>query len=321
MLTFLARRLALGILVMWLVTVIVFIIFYIGPGSADVARALAGRDAPPSTVALIARRLLLDRPWYVQYGHFIWELLHGNLGFDYYHDEPVTTIVAQGIPITLSLIVGAAPIWLLIGVLTGMYSARHPRSFLDRSFTTFALAFYSTPTFVLGVLLILLLYYQLTIHGIALFPGSGFTPLTQNPFEWFRGLVLPWLTLALVAAATYTRLTRSSMLDVLGEDYVRTARAKGLSERRVVWRHALRAALTPILTQFGIDVGTLVGGTVITEQVFGLPGLGWTAVHSIEQQDLPVIIGIVIVACAAVVVANIVVDALYAFVDPRVRLH
>ncbi|MDA8312646.1 MAG: ABC transporter permease [Actinomycetota bacterium] len=321
MLTFLARRLALGILVMWLVTVIVFIIFYIGPGSADVARALAGRDAPPSTVALIARRLLLDRPWYVQYGHFIWELLHGNLGFDYYHDEPVTTIVAQGIPITLSLIVGAAPIWLLIGVLTGMYSARHPRSFLDRSFTTFALAFYSTPTFVLGVLLILLLYYQLTIHGIALFPGSGFTPLTQNPFEWFRGLVLPWLTLALVAAATYTRLTRSSMLDVLGEDYVRTARAKGLSERRVVWRHALRAALTPILTQFGIDVGTLVGGTVITEQVFGLPGLGWTAVHSIEQQDLPVIIGIVIVASAAVVVANIVVDALYAFVDPRVRLH
>jgi peptide/nickel transport system permease protein len=306
---------------MWLVTVIVFIIFYIGPGSADVARALAGRDAPPSTVALIARRLLLDRPWYVQYGHFIWELLHGNLGFDYYHDEPVTTIVAQGIPITLSLIVGAAPIWLLIGVLTGMYSARHPRSFLDRSFTTFALAFYSTPTFVLGVLLILLLYYQLTIHGIALFPGSGFTPLTQNPFEWFRGLVLPWLTLALVAAATYTRLTRSSMLDVLGEDYVRTARAKGLSERRVVWRHALRAALTPILTQFGIDVGTLVGGTVITEQVFGLPGLGWTAVHSIEQQDLPVIIGIVIVASAAVVVANIVVDALYAFVDPRVRLH
>ena len=321
MLAFLARRLALGLLVMWLVTVIVFVIFYIGPGPADVARALAGRDAPPSTVALIAHRLLLDRPWYVQYGHFVWELLHGNLGFDYYHDEPVTSIVAQGIPITLSLIVGAAPIWLLIGVLTGMYSARHPRSVLDRVFTTFALTFYSTPTFVLGVLLILLLYYQLTIHGIALFPGSGFTPLTQNPFEWFRGLILPWLTLALVAAATYTRLTRSSMLDVLGEDYVRTARAKGLGERRVVWRHALRAALTPIVTQFGIDVGTLVGGTVITEQVFGLPGLGWTAVHAIEEQDLPVIIGIVIVASAAVVVANIVVDALYAFVDPRVRLH
>ncbi|MDA8314099.1 MAG: ABC transporter permease [Actinomycetota bacterium] len=318
---FLTRRLALGILVMWLVTVIVFVIFYIGPGSADVARALAGRDAPPATVALIARRLLLDRPWYVQYGHFVWGLLHGNLGFDYYHDEAVTTIVAQGIPITLSLIVGAAPIWLAIGVLTGMYSARHPRSFADRSFTTFALAFYSTPTFVLGVLLILLLYYQLTIHGIALFPGSGYTPLTQNPFEWFRGLILPWLTLALVAAATYTRLTRSAMLDVLGEDYVRTARAKGLGERRVVWRHALRAALTPVLTQFGIDVGTLVGGTVITEQVFGLPGLGWTAVHAIQEQDLPVIIGIVIVASAAVVVSNIAVDALYAFVDPRVRLH
>ncbi|MDA8309611.1 MAG: ABC transporter permease [Actinomycetota bacterium] len=321
MITFLVRRLALGLLVMWLVTVIVFIIFYIGPGPADVARALAGRDAPPATVALIARRLLLDRPWYVQYGHFLWGLVHGNLGYDYFHDQPVTSIVAQGIPITLSLIVGAAPLWLFLGVMSGVNSAQRPRSFRDRFFTTLALFFYSTPTFVLGVLLILFLYYQLTIHGIALFPGSGFTPLTQSPLEWFRGLVLPWLTLALVTAATYTRLTRSSMLDVLGEDYVRTARAKGLSERRVVYRHALRAALTPIMTQFGIDVGTLVGGTVITEQVFGLPGLGWTAVHAIQEQDLPVIIGIVIVASAAVVVCNIVVDALYALVDPRVRLH
>ena len=321
MLAFLARRLALGLLVMWLVTVIVFVIFYIGPGPADVARALAGRDAPPSTVALIAHRLLLDRPWYVQYGHFAWGLVHGNLGYDYFHDEPVASIVAQGVPITLSLIVGAAPLWLLLGVLSGVNSAQRPRSLRDRFFTTLALFFYSTPTFVLGVLLILILYYQLTIHGIALFPGSGFTPLTQSPLGWFRGLVLPWLTLALVTAATYTRLTRSSMLDVLGEDYVRTARAKGLSEGRVVYRHGLRAALTPIMTQFGIDVGTLVGGAVITEQVFGLPGLGWTAVHAIQEQDLPVIIGIVIVASAAVVVCNIVVDALYALVDPRVRLH
>jgi peptide/nickel transport system permease protein len=321
MLAFLARRLALGVLVMFCVTVVVFLIFYVGPGASDVARTLAGRDAPPSTVALIAHNLLLDRPWYVQYGHFVWQLLHGNLGYDYYNNESVNTIVAQAFPVTLSLIIGAAPLWLALGVFSGVYSAVRPRSLLDRTFTGIALLFYSTPTFVLGVLLILLLYYELTIHGLAIFPPPGYIPFSQNPFEWFRGLLLPWVTLALVLAAAYTRLTRSSMLDVLGEDYVRTARAKGVPERTVIFRHALRAGFTPILTQAGIDIGVLFGGAVITEQVFGLPGLGWTAVHAIQQQDLPVIIGVVIIAAAGVVVANLIVDLLYAVLDPRVRLH
>jgi peptide/nickel transport system permease protein len=321
MLPFLVRRVALGLLVMWLVTVVVYLIFFVGPGPGEVARTLAGRTAPPSTVQLIAHRLLLDRPWYVQYGHFLSQLMQGNLGYDYYNSQPVSTVIAQAFPITLSLVIGAAPIWLFLGVMSGVYSAVRPRSWLDRLFTTLSLLFYSMPTFVLGLLLLLTLYYEATIHGLALFPGSGYTPFTQNPFEWFRGLVLPWLTLALVSAAAYTRLTRASMLDVLGEDYVRTARAKGLSERRVVYRHGLRAALTPVMTQLGIDVAALLGGAVITEQVFGLPGLGWTAVHAIEQQDLPVIIGIVVVASAAVVVANIAVDVAYAYLDPRVRLH
>lgn len=321
MLRFLARRVALGVLVMWCVTVIVYLIFYVGPGTADVARTLAGREASPATVALIAHNLLLDRPWYVQYGHFLFQLLHGNLGYDYYNNEAVSTIVGQAFPVTLSLIVGAAPLWLAMGVLSGVYSSVRPRSLLDRMFTGIALLFYSTPTFVLGVLLILVLYYEATVHGVAVFPPPGFTPLLQNPVEWFRDLILPWLTLALVLAAAYTRLARSSMLDVLGEDYVRTARAKGVSEQRVIFRHALRGAMTPIVTQAGIDVGLLFGGAVITEQVFGLPGLGWTAVHAIQQQDLPVIIGVVIIAAAGVVVANIVVDMLYAVIDPRVRLH
>jgi peptide/nickel transport system permease protein len=277
--------------------------------------------ASPATVALIAHHLLLDRPWYVQYGHFLSQLLHGNLGFDYYNNEAVSTIIGQAFPVTLSLIVGAAPLWLAMGVLSGVYSAVRPRSLLDRLFTGIALLFYSTPTFVLGVLLILVLYYEATVHGVSVFPPPGFTPLLQNPFEWFRDLILPWLTLALVLAAAYTRLARSSMLDVLGEDYVRTARAKGVSEQRVIFRHALRGAMTPIVTQAGIDVGLLFGGAVITEQVFGLPGLGWIAVHAIQQQDLPVIIGVVIVAAAGVVLANIVVDMLYAVIDPRVRLH
>jgi peptide/nickel transport system permease protein len=318
---FLIRRILQGILVMWLVTVSVFLIFYIGPGPGSVARTLAGKSATPQVVAEVSHRLLLDRPFYVQYGHFFWLLLHGNLGYSFYHSQSVNSIIAAALPITLSLVIGAAILWIVMGVLSGVLSAVRARSLLDRTFTGLALFFYSMPTFVLGLLLLLVFYYEFTIHGIHAFPGSGYTSLTSNPWNWFRGLVLPWITLSLVSAATYTRLTRGSMLDVMGEDYIRTARAKGMPERRVIFRHALRAALTPVVTQYGIDVGVLLGGAVITESVFGMPGLGYTAVQAISQQDLPVVIGVVIVAAAAVVVANIVVDALYAVLDPRVRLH
>ena len=318
---FLVRRIFEGLIVLWLVTVGVFIIFYIGPGPKSVARALAGKSATPQVVAEVSHRLLLDRPIWVQYGHFLWLLLHGNLGYSFYHGQSVNSILAAAFPITLSLVLGASILWVVMGVLSGVVSAVRSRSLADRTFTVLALFFYSMPTFVLGLLFLLFFYYELTIHGLALFPGSGYTPFTTDPFQWFRGLILPWFTLALVSAATYTRLTRGSMLDVMGEDYIRTARAKGLSERRVIFRHSLRAALTPVVTQFGLDVGILLGGAVITEQVFALPGLGFTAVQAITQQDLPVIIGVVIVAATAVVVANIVVDAFYAVLDPRVRLH
>jgi len=317
---FLARRTLQGLIVIWLVTVIVFLIFYVGPGSADVARALAGRTAPPETVALISHRLLLDRPVYEQYWHFLTELLRGNLGYDYYHDESVAVIIKQAFPVTFSLLIGAAPLWLILGVGSGVYAATKPRSFLDRVFTGIALFFYSIPTFVLGLVLVLFRYYELTIHGHAWFPPSGYVPFTRDPVQWAHNLILPWITLALVTAGAYTRLARTSMLEVMNEDYLRTARAKGLKERRIVYRHGLKAASTPLVTQFGIDVGALIGGAVITEQVFGLPGLGYTAVHAIEQQDLPVIIGIVLVASAGVVVANILADLFYAVLDPRVRL-
>ena len=321
MLRFIARRTLQGLVVIWLVTVIVFLIFYVGPGSADVARALAGRTASPETVALIAHRLFLDRPWYEQYWHFLTQLLHGNLGYDYYHDQSVAEIIKQAFPITFSLLIGAAPLWLILGIGSGVYAATKPRSLLDRVFTGIALFFYSIPTFVLGLLLVLLLYYELTIHGYAWFPPSGYVPFTQDPLQWAHNLILPWITLALVTAGAYTRLSRTSMLEVMNEDYLRTARAKGLKERRIVYRHGLKAASTPLVTQFGIDVGALIGGAVITEQVFGLPGLGYTAVHAIEQQDLPVIIGIVLVAATGVVVANILADLFYAVLDPRVRIN
>jgi peptide/nickel transport system permease protein len=318
---FLVRRIALGLFTLWLVTVAVFLIFFVGPGPGFVAHTLAGRQATPDQVAAVSHRLLLDRPLWVQYGHFFWLLVHGNLGYDFYHDQSVNSILKAAFPISLSLVVGAAVLWLIMGVLSGIVSAVRSRSIYDRTFTVLALVFYSMPTFVLGFLFLLLLYYELTIHGVSLFPGSGYTSFTTNPFQWFRGLILPWFTLALVSAAVYTRLTRGSMLDVLGEDYIRTARSKGLSERRVIFRHALRSALTPVVTQFGIDVGVLFGGAIITEVVFGMPGLGYTAFQAIQQQDLPVIIGVVIITATAVVVANIIVDAVYAILDPRVRLH
>jgi peptide/nickel transport system permease protein len=319
---FLIRRVLQGLFVMWLMTVTVFLIFFVGPGPGSVARVLAGRNATAVQVAAVAHRLLLDRPIYVQYGHFISLLLHGNLGYDYYHSESVNTVLASALPITLSLVLGAAILWLAIGLASGIVSAVKTRSLWDRSFTTLALTFYSMPTFVLGLLLILGLYYEFTIHHINVFPAPGtWVPITHNPLKWAQGLILPWLTLALVSAATYTRLTRGSMLEVFGEDYIRTARSKGMSERRLILRHNLRAALTPVVTQFGLDVGVLIGSAVITESVFGLPGIGFTAVRAINQQDLPVVIGVVIVASAAVIVANLIVDICYAVLDPRVRLH
>jgi peptide/nickel transport system permease protein len=287
-----------------------------------VARTIAGREASPAVVAEVSHRLLLDRPIYVQYSHFVWLLLHGNLGYDYYHDQSVNSIIAAAFPITLSLVIGASILWLTMGVLSGIVSAVKTRSIWDRMFTLLALVFYSMPSFVLGFLLILGLYYEFSIHHISIFPAPGtWVAFSSNPVQWARALILPWFTLALVSAATYTRLTRGSMLDVSGEDYIRTARSKGMPERRVIFKHNLRASLTPVVTQFGLDVGTLIGGAIITEYVFNLPGLGYTAVTAIGQQDLPVVMGVVIVASAGVVVANLCVDILYAVLDPRVRLN
>lgn len=322
MVRFLIRRILQGIFVMLLVTILVFVMFYATGSEQTVARRLAGRNATQRTVESIYLRLHLNRSLPVQYWDFLKQLVwHHNLGYSYYHGEPVSTIVAQAYPITLSLALGAATIWLILGVLAGVLSAVRRGSIIDRAVTTLALFFYSMPPFVLGLLLLFLVYYQLAKRGVRIFPGQGYTYFTASPLHWFEGLILPWITLALVSAATYARLTRGSLLEVLSEDYIRTARAKGLPERRVIFRHGLRAALTPVASQFGIDVGTLVGGAVVTETVFGMPGLGYTAVQSIDNQDLPVIIGIVILASAAVVVANILVDLFYAVLDPRVRLH
>jgi peptide/nickel transport system permease protein len=322
MLRFLVRRVVLGVLVLLMVLALVFGIFFVGNSPTGIAYSMAGKNANAHTVALIIRRLHLKEPVPVQFWDFLKQVVwHHNLGFSYFNGVPVAHLLSQAFPKTLSLAIGAAIIWLLLGVISGVISAVRRSSLLDRVITTLALFFYSVPTFVLGVMLLFLVSFQLQKRGIRFFPGQGYVGPSQSVSQWFEHLILPWLTLALVSAATYTRLTRGTLLEVLGEDYIRTARAKGLTERRVIFRHGLRSALTPVASQFGIDVGTLVGGAIVTETVFGIPGLGYTAVKAIGNGDLPVILGIVIVASTAVVVANIVIDVFYAVLDPRVRLH
>jgi peptide/nickel transport system permease protein len=319
MVRFLARRILLGLFVLWAITAIVFVMFFVAP--SNVARLIAGRQATPETVALVNHRLGLDRPVLDQYATYMWNLLHGDVGYSFYNSTSVRSLIWDRVPVTFSLAIGAAILWLLIGVSTGVLAATRPRSPADRVVTVAALFFYSMPGFLLGLIFLYFLFFRLHLAGITIFPGSGYVPLTEDPLQWAQHLLLPWFTIALVTAALYSRLTRGSMLDVLGEDYIRTARAKGLSERRVVYRHGLRSAITPIVTQFGIDLGTLLGGVIIVENIFGLPGLGQLAVQSVTTHDLPVIIGTVVLASAFIVTANILVDICYALLDPRVRVH
>jgi len=368
---FLVRRVVLGLITIWVIVSLVFILFYVA--SPDPARQFSGRAATPQEIQNVKVELGLDKPVLVQYVNFINDDLHGYLRTSFVNGHvPVNATVAQAIPVDISLAIGSAILFIVLGISVGVLAARHPRSALDRGATVFVLTGISMPTFILGLLLLLVFYYLLTINHIAIFPPGGtYTPFLLNPgwvlgmglvalidvllgfvayvvprlrsvcvglivvggivavalgfdwgqdLEWAHDLILPWITLMLITAATYSRLSRSSLLDTLGEDYIRTARAKGLSERRVIYRHALRSALTPIVTQFGIDVATTLGGAIITEQVFSLPGLGFQVVHAIGVQDFPLIAGVVLVASVFIVVANIMVDAAYAFLDPRVRV-
>jgi len=319
MIRFLLRRILWGIAIVWFVATLVFAMFFIAP--RDVARLIAGRQASDQTMELVRKRLGLDQPVPVQYVRFLGRLVRADLGESFLTGEPVANVIRRSFPVTASLALGAATLWLIIGVGTGVIAATRPRSVFDRALTGIALFFYSMPPFLLGELLLLFLFFRLYMAGYALFPPGAYVPLTESAAQWARHLILPWLSIALITAATYSRLTRGAMLDVLGEDYIRTARAKGLTERRIITRHALRSSVAPVITQFGIDLGGLLGGAIVTEVVFGLPGLGREAVLAITTQDLPVIIGITILSSTLVVIANLVVDTCYAFLDPRVRVR
>jgi peptide/nickel transport system permease protein len=315
----LVRRLIYLVIVVLIITLATYWIFFAG-NATNLAARFAGHAAGPQAIEDAKIRLGLNHGFWWQYWHYLVNLSHGSFGLDFQNQEPVNQELSRALPVTTSLVVGGAILWLCIGLPIGIMSAVNPRTLRDRAGTLFALTFLSMPTFVLGVLSILILYFDLTKAGLHWFPAAGYVGITTNPAQWFVHLILPWCTLAFVQAAVYTRLIRSSLLDTLGEDYIRTARAKGLSRRTVIYKHGLRAALTPIVTQLGIDVGTLLAGAIVTERVFGLEGLGQLSLNALFNGDLPVVAAVVLLAAVFIVVMNTIVDIAYAVLDPRVRL-
>jgi peptide/nickel transport system permease protein len=316
---FLVRRILSGIVVLWIVSTAAFFLFFTRNPNI-VARSLAGRAATGAIIAEVKRNLGLTQPIMVQYWQFLDRTVHGNFGLSYYNGQiPVSSILARDIPRTLSVVVGGVVLWLIVGLAVGVLSATRARSLFDRFATVGVLAGISMPTFVLGELLLAYIYVPLNTHGVT-WVNTGYQGLSQGFAVWSGAMILPWITLATVQAAVYTRLSRGSLLDTLGEDYIRTARAKGLTERRIVYRHAFRAAMTPVVSQLGVDIGAFLGGVLVVESVFGIGGLGQDAVSAVSNGDLPTIIAFVLLAALFVVVANIIVDVLYAVLDPRVRI-
>lgn len=318
LLGYLIRRILTGIVVIWLVSTAAFFLFFARP-VATVARELAGHAATAQTIQDVINNLGLNQPIMTQYWHFLNQLVHGNLGYSYFTQESVDTMLRQDLPPTVSLVIGGVILWLIAGITVGIISATRARSFFDRAANVLVLIGLSMPVFVIGELLIWLVFQPLYSHGLT-WINTGYSGITSGVGPFFGHMILPWITLAAVQAAVYTRLSRGQLLETLGEDYIRTARSKGLSERRVLFRHALRGALTPVISQLGVDIGQLLGGVVVVEVVFGLGGIGQVSVQAVFQDNLPVIIGFVIIAAVFVVLANIVVDLLYAALDPRVRI-
>lgn len=303
------RRLAWSVLVVWATVTIAFVVNNALP--ADPARMIAGKQAPPAAVAKIRQDLALDRPLYVQYGIFLSRIAHFDLGKSYQQRRPVTTILAERAPRTLLLAFGAACVQALVGVTAGVVAAANKRRTSDRIAVGASLLGVSAPTFVIG--LFLQWFFGVKLR---LFPIDGYGETT---LEHLASLVLPAVTLGIFGAAYYTRMVRDEMIGELAQDYVRTARAKGLSRRAVLVRHALRNALMPIVTIFGLEVGTLVGGAIVTESVFRWPGIGSLSVDAMLDRDGPLIMGCVVVTSGVVVLSTLVVDIAYLVLDPRMR--
>ncbi|MFB7712631.1 ABC transporter permease [Streptomyces sp. NPDC056105] len=325
---FLLRR-AIGAAVTLLaISVIIYVVFYAAPG--NVAQISCGPRCSPAQVQQVADQLRLDDPLYLRYWHFLQGIFTGQdfstgtalqhcdapcLGFSYQTDQQVTRLILTKLPATASLALGAMVLWLILGVGTGVLSAWRRGRPTERILTGITLAGTATPVFVIGLLLMIVVCGQLQW-----LPFPQYVPFTDDPEQWAWNLLLPWLSLALIEAAKYARLTRASMLETLAEDHVRTFRAYGVGERSVIGRHALRGAVAPVIALSANDFGSMFGGAVLSETLFGIPGLGRELVHAVNVVDLPVVVGMVLVTGFFVVLANAVADVLYAVADRRVVL-
>ncbi|WP_329040408.1 ABC transporter permease [Streptomyces sp. NBC_00178] len=325
---FVLRRVGGAVFVLLALSVVVYIAFYVAPG--NVAQIACGPRCSPAQVAQVSDQLRLGDPLYLQYAHFLQGIFVGHdystgtgilhcqapcLGRSYRNDEQVTQMILTKLPATASLAVGAFVLWVVLGVGTGLLSVWRRGRATERLLTGLTLAGLATPVFVVGLLLIIVF-----CSALQLLPFPDYVPLTENPEQWAWNLLLPWVSLALVSAAPYARMTRASMLETLAEDHVRTFRAYGVSERSLVGRHALRGALAPVIALGALDIGSMFGGAVLTESLFNIPGVGRELVDAVKNVDLPVVVGLVLVTGFFVVLANALADVLQAMADRRVVL-
>jgi peptide/nickel transport system permease protein len=317
----LLRRLGEMVFVLFAISILVFLIFFATPG-ADPAARIAGRGATPATLAAVRHSFGLDRPWPVQYGLMMKHLfITQDLTSFVNTGQLVVPAVLQAVPVTLSLVFGAAVLWMVFALLVGVTAAAARGSFLDRTLMFLSLLGVSMPVFWLGE--VANLATQARFHDTWLFswvPALGYVPLTQNPFMWFKSLLVPWTVLAVTYIGLYGRVLRANLVEALNEDYIRTARAKGLSERQIIVRHALRMSLITLVSMFGLDFGALVGGgALLIEVVSSLPGVGMLTYQALQNVDLPFIMATVMYGAIFIVVANTAVDMLYVVIDPRAR--
>ena len=331
MIRYATRRLAAAFVQLLIITFVAYVLFFLIADltGANPAQRIAGKGATPARVREIAHIMGTDRPWYAQYGHFVWRLAHGDLGYSFQTRQPVGDIVFPAAGVTASLVVGAAVLWLVIALVVGLVGALRPRSLIDRILTIGVQTSIAAPVFWVAPMLSYLLAYQPTqgrLFGISLgrrvdwLPIEGYVGPVANPVEWAHHLILPWLALAIGFAALYARFVRAFVLEQLAEEYVKTARAKGAGEWRIIRHHVGRLVAPAIVTLLGLDVGVALGGALFVEQVFGLPGLGYVGLSSIQNLDYPLTIGTITFAALVAVAANAAADLAQAMLDPRVRV-